>query len=528
MQSDAELQETGMDVDAPAFGKGRSLETMSVRRLCKRLLFAAVVVGTLIALAYASISFWGRHEWAQAQLEIRARGESLNREDFIPPPIADEDNFYASPMWVELTDLVERPGQDGGPPSQEPRVAKDKLRVAAFMSAMQGKRGSAISAARKGSTAYSSPLNLDWLARYYRENGFPVSASSGSAETVLSVLDLAKEERAELLSDASRPDARLLRIPGPFTVGSNLLMPPFEYFIIIAQYLNLRVAAEAELGMGEQAKTDVLLILRLADSLKTEPFLISQVIRTSIVTVSATALWEGLDRRCWNEAELARLAQAFASVSVRVPVIRALRNERAMFVWTIEPYARVGGASALLRKIMGDQFPEDMSLPLSLYPTGLLFDDMAAYVRFSQRAIDAMEDPVNSLSRSKKIEEELDRSRKAFHLPIRIFSQLSQPSFNGISKKLLETETRARQAQIACALEIHHLHVGTYPEELNDLPGLPVDPVNNQPFHYRKKADGGYLLWSVAYNNADDGGYGMQGDWVWSMPGNRPSSSPAP
>jgi hypothetical protein len=56
---------------------------------------------------------------------------------------------------------------------------------------------------------------------------------------------------------------------------------------------------------------------------------------------------------------------------------------------------------------------------------------------------------------------------------------------------------------------------------------LPHDIIGGQPLHYRPTADGKFLLYSVGWNEADDGGkesphnqYGgitdyTQGDWVW-------------
>ena len=53
--------------------------------------------------------------------------------------------------------------------------------------------------------------------------------------------------------------------------------------------------------------------------------------------------------------------------------------------------------------------------------------------------------------------------------------------------------------------------------------------MTGEPFHYRAMDDGGYTLYSVAWNLTDDGGKSdpklnnkQQPDWVWTMPGNSP------
>ncbi len=59
--------------------------------------------------------------------------------------------------------------------------------------------------------------------------------------------------------------------------------------------------------------------------------------------------------------------------------------------------------------------------------------------------------------------------------------------------------------------------------------GLPHDRMTGQPYVYRALPGGTYLLYSVGWNQADDGGHlgynadstGLDprsGDWVWSCP----------
>jgi hypothetical protein len=95
-------------------------------------------------------------------------------------------------------------------------------------------------------------------------------------------------------------------------------------------------------------------------------------------------------------------------------------------------------------------------------------------------------------------------------------------------------------ARLGCALERWRRAEGTYPDTLTALKprfvaSLPKDIVNGEPLHYRRTADGGFVLCSVGWNEKDDGGvagvkaYGpqkneddFQGDWVWQYPENAP------
>jgi hypothetical protein len=85
-------------------------------------------------------------------------------------------------------------------------------------------------------------------------------------------------------------------------------------------------------------------------------------------------------------------------------------------------------------------------------------------------------------------------------------------------------------AMLACALERYRLAEGHYPEELNVLAPrfisvLPHDIINGQPLKYRRTDNGKFILYSVGWNEKDDGGVialgkskyqdVLQGDWVW-------------
>ena len=95
---------------------------------------------------------------------------------------------------------------------------------------------------------------------------------------------------------------------------------------------------------------------------------------------------------------------------------------------------------------------------------------------------------------------------------------------------VLRIQTLVNEGQIACALERYRLAQGTYPETLDTLvpqfiEKLPRDIVNGAPLLYHRVEDGTFVLYSVGWNETDDGGKSLsdigdlknvaQGDWVW-------------
>jgi hypothetical protein len=112
----------------------------------------------------------------------------------------------------------------------------------------------------------------------------------------------------------------------------------------------------------------------------------------------------------------------------------------------------------------------------------------------------------------------------------------AEPHFLKGWQTTAHNQTLANEAQIVCALERYRLAVGQYPETLDALSPqfiekLPHDIIGGQPLIYRRidppsqgsvAASGKFLLYSVGWNEMDDGGTSSdkmdQGDWVWQYP----------
>src|SRR5687767_6897128 len=85
------------------------------RRWLKRLGWTAAWVVTLLVLAYAVENWLGARAWRAYVAEARAAGEKLAPEAVIPPPIPEEDNFAAIPLFKPLFDY-ERVAPSGDSP----------------------------------------------------------------------------------------------------------------------------------------------------------------------------------------------------------------------------------------------------------------------------------------------------------------------------------------------------------------------------------------------------------------------------
>ena len=89
-------------------------------------------------------------------------------------------------------------------------------------------------------------------------------------------------------------------------------MPHLAKIKQTVQRLNLQACAELAAGQSDQALADVKLMLPLADSIKSEPFLISYLVRVACDQIAIQAVWEGLAEQRWSDAQLQELQARFS------------------------------------------------------------------------------------------------------------------------------------------------------------------------------------------------------------------------
>ena len=108
------------------------------------------------------------------------------------------------------------------------------------------------------------------------------------------------------------------------------------------------------------------------------------------------------------------------------------------------------------------------------------------------------------------------------------------PAVSGAAERFGRAQAGFDLASIGCALERYRLSKGHYPDTLDALSPkflakIPPDVITGQPLKYHLEADGRFLLYSVGWNERDDGGtVGLtprnqtfdprKGDWVWRYP----------
>lgn len=308
----------------------------------------------------------------------------------------------------------------------------------------------------------------------------------------------------------------------PYAIG----IPHFVRVREAVQILAERAQSELLLGQPEAAWHELALVhdscrLLLAKPSGKPMTLVAAMINVAIGGLYAGIVQDGLQLHAWREPQLLAIERQLTETEVLAPVVEAFREERAATCRTFETTSR----RELLKLFNVPDSPS--KLALSWIPSGWFFQNMVLGAHVEQEIIESL-DLTNRLVRSRHISEitrELT-SRLKRHSLYNFLVTMSLPNFAKAVQTTTRNQTLINQARIACMLERYHLSQQRYPETLEALTSRPGDPlpgdlIGGQPLKYRRSADGGYLLYSIGWDEKDDGGVAgksiEEGDWVWEL-----------
>ncbi len=322
------------------------------------------------------------------------------------------------------------------------------------------------------------------------------------------------------------------RYPIDLTKGSDTLLPHLMGIKRGMQLAEMAAILDAENNDEKQAANDVLMTLALARSLKAEPVLISQLVRSAGVSLAVDALNQVVNRTTLSPESLSGLTKAFQSMedydARGEGFSRAMASERTMHLALLNnPAKLVRDLSTLKTTDMPDE--QRRRLVEHLKQAASLKEEQDYLDTTFQQLLSARKE---AFPGRLKVVADLMRQRvtEATDRGLLLNVWLS----DGLDKHV-NREARClanlRLALTAVALEqFRAAHNNLYPAGLSELtPNYLVatlmDPFDGQPLRYRKQGDG-YVLYSIGPDLKDDGGKpmnGKNGDIVFTV-----VTSPAP
>jgi len=307
------------------------------------------------------------------------------------------------------------------------------------------------------------------------------------------------------------------RYPIDLTKGSNTLLPHLIGIKHGMQLAEMSAILDAENNDEKQAANDVLMTLALARSLKAEPVLISQLVRSAGVSLAVDALNQVVNHTTLSPESLTGLSKAFQSMedydARGEGFSRAMAGELAMHL------ALLNNPAKLVRDLStasATDVPEGQRHRMIEYlkQARSLKEEQDYLETTSQQLLSARKE---TFPQRLKVVSDLIRQRvteatdRGFLLNVWLSDGLD---------KHVNREVRClanvRLALAAVALEqFRAAHNNRYPIGLSELTpdylvATLMDPFDGQPLRYRKQGDG-YVLYSIGPDLKNDGGKPMSG-----------------
>jgi hypothetical protein len=497
------------------------------QRNLRRTLFGLACLVTLVALFYAEEDWHGWHAWNKFKHEWEAKGERFDFASVVPPPVPDDRNFALTPVVASsYLHILDKSGHRIKPPNTN---IIDRLEMTVCNKDEQPTNGI-------GRWQKSTGSDLKVWQQYYRAlaattNLFPVAPQPQSPPADV-LLALSKYDSAieELRQAGQLPSSRF-----PLNYDDDdpnaILLPHLVALRRCSQMLQLRAAAELQNGQSDKALADVNLMLRLVDSIRTEPILISHLVRIAMTQIALQPVWEGLAEHKWSNEQLVSLDSELAKLNFLSDYGIAMRGEQACSAGTIDSlrHKRKSNICNVFTK-------DDWGFP-RLFPGGWYYQNQLRYCRFFTRWYLPLADVEHGIFPPASLRNAvvaLDAEFKRVS-PYNQLEAMLLPALGGAVKKFASGQSSADLARTAIALERYRLARGEFPESLDVLAPqfiakLPHDVINGRPLKYRRTSDGQFVLYSIGWNEADDGGTVVfrkgstpgvdisQGDWVWRYP----------
>ncbi|HZL14122.1 MAG TPA: hypothetical protein VFC85_08255 [Verrucomicrobiae bacterium] len=550
-----------------------------IRWLCswhnfKKFLFGVVCFATLIALFYAEEDWRGKHDWEKFKRRWEAKGERFDWQSIVPPPVPDDQNFAFSPVWIaeEKYTFLNTPKRAEawyGDRIYGEDVSKIVSQLPVSVSGLVGTNWYVHSTPNlpqmpdvSSHWTTSGMTDLKPWQSYYRDlemtnaaAEIPVASQPQSpAQDVLLALGKFDPVIEKLRTDSALPYSRFpLGYDG---MPAAILLPHLAALKRYSQVLQLRAIAELQNNESQKAFDDVKLSLRLMDSIRTEPFLISHLVRIAILQITLQPIYEGLAEHKWSDAQLADLDSELAKLDFLADCQFAIRGERGLEIANIEfirhphdlvfkrprlyflaPFFSVVQMLSNLSSDEGENPQGFQMFALGFGPSGWLVQNELRLAQFDTKwylPIVGEDAKTISPAKTRAASEALGKEIRP-RTPENILETLFIPNWRNAAEKFAYAQSSANLARVAIALERYHVAHGNFPDSLAALAPqfmaqIPHDVIGGEPLHYRKTSDGQFVLYSVGWNETDDGGVVVfkngsppvvdrdKGDWVWCYP----------
>ncbi|HEX4139375.1 MAG TPA: hypothetical protein VHY09_03450 [Candidatus Methylacidiphilales bacterium] len=476
-----------------------------------------VLAAVLLPLLYLEEDWRGAHDLVAAKQRWRDAGYSLTAEDYYPPPVPDDQNLAALPifqtepnpawngqLWDKrLHDAMDEDAHGGEIYDYEHKQDLSTLVGKAYTKEFPGK------------TAPASRL-----AQF--EELYPV---------IVDIRAAAVTRRAFRLNQDYGHQPPWDRPLGPVTDQ-----------IKVAKFFSYDTQLALKENQPQVAVDDIKCAFLIARGMGTDPSLVGGLVSLGISAITRANVDDGLSKHIWNDAELVQIQDELKKTDCLAIYQFAIRSEPA--VHSLPMFELSKGQSSTMKLLVGMATESESHGSIwavmlwHLWASGwwdMNAAKMANLMLNNAECVD-IKGRLVDVKRNEQLKVEVEKEKE---LPwgaapwTLLYAVAGGPMTNAL-EKFAQRQVQLDEDRIVCALERYRLARGAYPDKLEALAPayideLPHDVMNGEPYRYRLNPDGTFLLYSVGWNQVDDGGKFAfradsskaidftQGDWVWPM-----------
>jgi len=493
--------------------------------------FLKFVLGCIafVILVYVEEDWRGAREWAATKAKWEAKGETFDYSKFIPPSVPDDQNLAALPLFK----LEPVKDSEGG----------SQLEAVNLQKAMGGDYPHTDLPSTGGWQKGELP-DMAKIKQAIASNYAIIFKNAKPPDDSLAQFNAMYPFIADLLSAASTRHSFCFN-QNYYSILPPVIRPlgPITLPVKLSKILTLHAVLALDHQQSNLALEDLEANYAIASGIKRDPSLVGGLVAVGILGISHTALYDGLASHCWNDVQLAEIEQYLGTWNLLEDYRFSVRSEAAESVANLVFYKKVAS-----RPVFEDWFSEstrDVPFSLSLappWPGGWWDQNISKLVAFHFEEL-ATVNPRKHLAFPEaniEIKQLIDGENIKWdgYAPWNIWFVMAASGQTEMMIKFAQAQLWVDETRIACALERYRLAKGVYPESLDALApayidSVPHDIMNGEAYHYRLNPDGTFLLYSVGWNQVDDGGkvayktgYDQslkqidyeKGDWVWPAP----------
>jgi len=313
---------------------------------------------------------------------------------------------------------------------------------------------------------------------------------------------------------------RWCRFEHDYKAGFNMLMPNLAGLRNMIFILGAKACLEAEAGRPDAAWDLAQTQLRFADALRSEPILVSQLVRFASIRLSCRAIRKICEVAPSNAEQYRGVESLLSDYEDRKPLVLALDGERLLGGEWAFGALRNGSVKALTASAGDESGLGEVLLSLYAAFKPLLLADCAAYMRIMSEYTESAQRPYSS-NEASNIDKKVGQMSRRLHL----VTAMIVPAIGRVKEVYWEmvTETRITRAGLAVLQEGKAR--GALPQTLESLKLKDlIDPFSDGPLLYRPNANG-FILYSVGPDQKDNNGSPKQKkqktewDIAWQFPG---------